>query len=48
MRTILSFHLASVYANKGEEVLLDIDHCLGDQCIKSRHRVNWIYSGLSM
>lgn len=42
---VLYFHLASVYANRGEEALLDIDHCLWDQC---RRRVKWIYRGLTM
>lgn len=29
---ILYFDLASVYANRGEGTLLDLDHCLRDQC----------------
>lgn len=33
---ILYFHLARIYANQGEEALLDIDHCLWDQCNKIR------------
>lgn len=32
MRTTFFFHLTSVYANRVEEALLDIDHSLRDPC----------------